>query len=365
MKLGDVARLRLRNQSLAEPEFSRPQDVVAYLGAVQAQDYAGAKWAVAQRTGDCTEQDVEKSVAEGSILRTHVLRPTWHFVSPADIRWMLELTAKRIRQVMSYSNRALGFDERLLKRSGRTLVRALRDGQSMIRSELYEILKAVGINVAGNQRLGHLLMDAELDGLICNGPRRGNHSTYALLEDGVPAVDRMDRDEALLRLTRIYFKSHGPATPADFSWWSGLTVAEAKRGVEIAGDELDRIDVNGRVYFSSSVSSAGRTDTAHLLPNYDEFFIAYRDRSAVAQRLRKSGFPARSDNLFTHIAIVDGQLVGTWKRTSTRACQRVEVTPIVNLTASDKRKLRSATKRYSDYLGSTVELVDKSLYQKS
>jgi hypothetical protein len=365
LKLADVARARLRNQSLVDPRFSRTLDVVSYLGAVQAQDYAGAKWAVAQRTKTCKEADVEQAVNNGAIVRTHVLRPTWHFVAPADIRWMLELTGKRIKQVMSYSNRALGFDQSALKKSGRALVRSLRGGRSLIRSELYEILKTAGINVAGDQRLGHLLMDAELDGLICNGPRRGNHSTYALLEERVPAVDRIDRDEALLRLARIYFKSHGPATVADFSWWSGLTVAEAKRAVDIASDELDTIDIDGRAYFLSSISSAGRTDTAHLLPNYDESFIAYRDRSAVAERLRKSGFAGRTDNIFTHIAIVDGQVVGTWKRTSTRAGHRVEITPLVNLTASDNRKLRAATKRYSDYLGSSVDLVDKSLYQNS
>jgi hypothetical protein len=355
----------LKKQSLTESRLQRPEEVVACLGAVQAQDYAGAKWAVAQRTIDCTDSQVEQACADGSILRTHVLRPTWHFVTPADIRWMLELTARRIKQVMSYSNRKFEFHPPVLKRAGKVLARALRDGRSMIRSEMYDTLTRAGINVAGDQRLGHLLMDAELDGVICSGPRRGNQATYMLLDERAPAAARLDRDEALLRLARIYFTSHGPATPSDFSWWSGLTVADAKRGIEIAGNDLEKVLVSGRAFFGSPDMLDCSRSGARLLPNYDEFFIAYRDRSAVAQRLRKSGFNARTDNIFSNIAIVDGQVVGTWRRAVARSGVRLELTPLVMLTEADRKKLRSAARRYSMFLRSPVELLERSLYQSS
>jgi hypothetical protein len=253
----------------------------------------------------------------------------------------------------------------VLKRAGKILMRALRDGRSMIRSEIYDTLTRAGINVAGDQRLGHLLMDAELDGVICSGPRRGNQSTYMLLDERVSAARRLDRDEALLKLTSIYFRSHGPATASDFSWWSGLTVAEAKRGIEIVGTTLQRTVINGRIFFVSPDMVESSRSGAHILPNYDEFFIAYRDRSAVAQRLAKSGFIARTDKIFSNIAIIDGQLVATWRRAVARSGVRLELTPLVRLTEADRRKLRSAARHYSAFLQSPVELLESSLYQSS
>lgn len=245
MNLSDIARQRLARQHLVGGKLDRPIDVVARLGAVQAQDYAGAKWAVAQRTRDADDATVEQAVIDGSIIRTHVLRPTWHFVAAADIRWMLALTAPRVRARMSPYNRHLELDEAVFRRSARTLRRALEGGKHLTRAELSGELRRAGIDASGTQRLAHLVMEAELAGIVCSGARRGKQFTYALLEERVPAGTSFDRDGALLRLTAIYFATRGPATPADFSWWSGLTVGEARKGIDLAGSTLERVIVDG------------------------------------------------------------------------------------------------------------------------
>ena len=367
MKLPDVARQRLARQHLIGTGLATPSDVVSALGAIQGQDYPGAKWAVAQRTRDATDSTVEDALTKGSILRTHVLRPTWHFVTPGDIRWMLALTASRIKRVMGYYNVQLGLDDAVFRRSGRALERALAGGRALTRGEIAKILQRSRVNVAGEQRLGRVLMDAELDGLICSGPRRGKQFTYSLLDERAPATPAIERDESLLKLTRIYFTTRGPATPADFAWWSGLTVGDAKRGIDMAGGDLVQTTIDGRSFWVAADSApVTRGSTAHLLSNYDEFFIAYRDRSPLAQRVKKSAVDTRTDTLFTSIAIVDGQLVGTWRPTLGPKGVTVEVNPLTRMTGAEIKKLRLAAKRYSNYRELPGEFVEgRTLYQSS
>ncbi|HUQ20467.1 MAG TPA: winged helix DNA-binding domain-containing protein, partial [Gemmatimonadaceae bacterium] len=276
MKLEDVARARLANQRLIDSDFQNPVDVVSALGAIQAQDYPGAKWAIGLRAPSTTDASVEAAVDEGSIIRTHVLRPTWHLVRPTDLRWMLDLTAKRIKSAMAFGNRWLGFDEATFRRAAKALERSL-EGRALTRSELAAVFERARVNVKGDQRLGHLLMNAELDCVICSGPRQGKHATYALFDERIAAAPSIDRDEALLRLTTIYFTTRGPATEHDFAWWSGLTVRDARRGLEMASRDLERVTISGRSYWTSALTTAPKKRAVvHLLPNYDEFFIAYR-----------------------------------------------------------------------------------------
>src|SRR5262245_302167 len=213
----DIARTRLRNQRLIGKPFATPEEVVGWLGAVQAQDYAGAKWAVAQRTAGCSDADVEQACRDGRILRTHVLRPTWHLVLPEDIRWMLALSAPRIRAAMAFYDRRLGLTDAVCARSAAALAAALRGGNHLTRGELARVLAAAGIPAAG-QRLGHLMVRAEIDGVICSGATRGKQSTYALLDERAPAAKPRGRDDALAELAGRYFASHGPALPQDFAW---------------------------------------------------------------------------------------------------------------------------------------------------
>ena len=223
----DIAQQRLIKQRLAADHFEKPAEVVDWLVAVQAQDYAGAKWALGLRLHDAHDADLDRAFNAGSILRTHVMRPTWHFVTPIDIRWLLTLTAPRVHAANAHRYRELELDDATLKRSRKVLTKTLQGGQHLTREELGEALENAGIAEAKGQRLAYMVMAAELDGLICSGPRRGKQFTYALLEERVQPGATLTHDEALATFTRRYFTGHGPATVQDFAKWSGLTIADA------------------------------------------------------------------------------------------------------------------------------------------
>ncbi|HTU60110.1 MAG TPA: winged helix DNA-binding domain-containing protein, partial [Polyangiales bacterium] len=273
-----IAKRRLINERLIGALFRTPEEVVESLCAVQAQDYLGALWALGQRLPTSTESDVEKAFQAGRILRTHVLRPTWHFVLPADIAWLLELTAPRIKAVSAYYLRKEGLDDaKTVLKSQRVLARALEGGQFLTREELVGALADAGIQAAG-LRLGYLLILAELDAVICSGPRRGKQFTYASFEERVPAVPKRSRAEALAELAQRYVGSHGPATIHDLAWWSGLSVTDAKRAVAACSPALESCSVEGKTFWFCSEQRSARMPTpcVHLLPNYDEFLIAYK-----------------------------------------------------------------------------------------
>ena len=307
------------------------------------------------RTRGATDASIERAFAEGSILRTHVLRPTWHFVTPADIRWMLELTAPRVKAAMAYYDRKLELDDALFRRSNAAIVRALHDGKHLTRAEIAEVLRHARVGVASSQRLGHLLLRPELDGLICSGPRRGKQFTYALLDERAPPAPAMGRDDALLELTKRYFATRGPASAHDFAWWSGLTVADAKRGAEMAG--LEREVIDDRTYWWDASVPVGRSraSTAFLLPNYDEYFIGFKDRSAIGQRLALKDRASVSDALFAHVVVVNGQLVGGWKRTLTNDSVAIELRMLARLTPAERRAVATAARRYATFLGRQLE----------
>ena len=353
-----IARQRLANQHLVVPTAAEPADVVRRLGAVQAQDYPGAKWAVALRTRNAVDGTVEQALTDGSIIRTHVLRPTWHFVTPAETRWMLALTAPRVSAAMVYSDRKLEFDDAVFRRSDAVLMRVLRGRKQLTRAELAQVLRRERIDVTGSQRLAHLLMRAELDGIVCGGARRGKKFTYALLDERVPLAVSLDRDEALLELTRRYFATRGPATANDFAWWSGLTVADATKGVQMADPNLERAVVDGQTYwFEPATRSRSKTSpTAHLLPNYDEYFIGFKDRGAIGQRLKSSEIVTGGDALTAHVIIVDGQLVGGWRRTVEKKAVVVELRLLTRLSDAEERAVAAVAKAYGDFLELPVEL---------
>jgi hypothetical protein len=358
----DVARRRLANQRLTASPLATPAEVVRVLGAVQAQDYAGARWAVALRTRGAHESDVERALTEGSILRTHVLRPTWHFVSPGDIRWMLALTAPRVSAAMAYHDRKLELDDGVFRRSNRAIERALRDGRELTRAQLAEALRRAGIAVEGTQRLAHLVMRAELDAVVCSGARRGKQFTYALLEERVPPAPPLDRDEALLELTTRYFATRGPASAGDFAWWSGLTVADATRGIQLAGRRLVRQVIEGRPFWADAAEQPApvNSPTAHLLPNYDEYFIGFKDRSAVGQRLQSSALVTGGNALIGNVIVVDGQLVGGWARTLTRESVVVDLKPLAHLSSAEERAVAAAADAYGEFLALPVSLRRRS-----
>ena len=355
----DIARRRLANQHLIGLPLATPVAVVRELGAVQSQDFAGGKWGIGQRTRASTDADVEAALTAGTIVRTHVLRPTWHFVAAKDIRWMLELTGPRVRARMAPYDRHLELDEKVFARSAAAITKALQQKKELTRGELREVLGRARIGTMGTQRLAHIMMRAELDGLVCSGARKGKQSTYALLEERVPPARAPSRDEALTELSRRYFATRGPATLQDFAWWSGLSVGDAKKGAESLGSSLEHATVDGRKYWSFGPvpSTKGSAGAAHLLPNYDEYFIGLKDRSAIQELVKGRVVGLPGDMAFANLVVVDGQMVGGWTRSVTPRAARVKVRLAVKVTPRQLRSIEAQARRYGEFLHRPVELV--------
>lgn len=348
----DPATQRLISQHLVAQERAEPSEIVALLGAVQAQDYAGAKWALGQRLRGATDAMIEAACDAGAILRTHVLRPTWHFVAPADLRWLLALTGPRVHAGNRGRHRQLELDDAVFRRSHAVLTRALRDARFLTRTEIARALAAAGISTALPQRLAYILMHAELHALICSGPRRGKQFTYALLEERVPPTPAMDRDEALVELIRRYFATRGPATPHDCAWWSGLTLADVRRALHEARADLEHETLDGRTFWFSPSPRAADVPrhTAHLLPSYDEYFIGLRDRSAMLEPATLAAVSARPDVLIANIVLVEGRAAGGWKRTLVKNAVSIELRLLRELTAGEKRAVDRAMRAYAAFV---------------
>lgn len=357
MKPSELVHHRLHNQYLAQSKLETPGQVVSWLAAVQAQDYAGAKWALGLRLREGSDDDVEQAFTSGAILRTHLLRPTWHFVSPADIRWMLALTAPRVQAANAFMYKKSGLDSALFKRSRAALVKALRGGQHLTRAELREVFQKAGLATEGEQRLSYLMMQAELEGVVCSGARRGKQFTYALLEERVPPARPLDREAALAELSRRYFLSRGPATVYDFAKWSGLTVTDARRGLEAVQSQFHPVNVDGQTYWLSEAAAppGSPPPRAHLLSIYDEYISGYKDRSAIgdprhAERLRAMG------NDLTAVILVNGRIVGTWKRALPKEVVSIDLTLFTSPSQAETRAIEAAAQRYGAFLNRTVAL---------
>jgi hypothetical protein len=356
--MGDLEILsrRLHNQRVAGTPFERPEDVVRWLGGVQSQDYPGARWSVGQRTGDCNDADVARAFDAGKILRTHLLRPTWHFVTPVDIRWMLQLTAPRVHALNAYQYRQLELDDAVFARSETLLASALQGGRQLIRLELAAILGQAGIK-ADKLRLSYIMMHAELVGLICSGAMRGKQQTYALLEERAPGAKILAHDEALAELARRFFVGHGPVTLKDYARWSGLAVAEARIGLEMVKGDLLHEVVDGRTYwFSAAMSPVQPMPTAaYLLPEYDECVLTYTDL----------GFPdlpwARDAGAWTDFfyrpIIVAGRRAGTWRRVIAKGVVRIEANLFAALDGAQWQALEDAAARYGRFVGMEATVV--------
>ncbi|HEV7892565.1 MAG TPA: winged helix DNA-binding domain-containing protein [Pyrinomonadaceae bacterium] len=328
------------------------------MGAVQAQDYLGSLWAVGLRTRGAAEGDVESAIADRSIVRTWPMRGTLHFVAAADVRWMLGLLTPRVVARSAGRYRQLELDERTFARSRDVLTRALRGGKRLTRNALYGELEAARIPTGG-QRGIHILSRLAQDGLICFAAREGKQHTFALLEEWVPAAESLKRDDALAELARRYFESHGPATLQDFVWWSGLKAADARAGLEAVEPNLLREVVEGRTYWLPSSADGPASESkdgppsALLLPVYDEYTVAYRDRSAV---LSRSDAGRAGNGIFRHVIVIDGRVAGTWARSLGRGSVTITTRPFVKLGRAEARAVATAADRYGKFLGASVIL---------
>jgi hypothetical protein len=348
-----IADQRWANQRLTKPTLERAVDVVSLLGAVQAQDYGGAKWGLAQRMRDATDAGIENEIVAGTIVRTHILRPTWHFVAAADIHWMLALSAPRVHAANAYYYRTLELDAAVFSKSRKILMKTLQGGKQLTRVELGTALHKAGIPMKDPRRLNASMMWAELDGVVCSGARRGKQFTYGLLEELVPRAKVLERDEALAELARRYFLTRGPATADDFSWWSGLTKSESRRAAEAVASELEHEIIDGRSYWfpAPTRQTKRRRPLAHLLPNYDEYFIGLKDRSAFSTRLGKARIEARMDALWGHVLTINGQIVGGWNRAFRGKEAVIRLKLLQRLSAAEKSAVEKAATKFGEFLG--------------
>lgn len=314
---------------------------------MQSQDYAGAKWALGLRLQGATDALVEQAFADGAILRTHLMRPTWHFVAPADIRWLLALTGPRLLATSAHRYRQLELTDADFTRSNAAFEKALQGGKQLTRDELRGMLERAGVKLHIQQRLSHIFGHSELDGIICSGPRHGKQHTYMLLDERVPPGRVLPREEALSELARRYFTSRGPATLQDFTWWSGLVAADARAGLEMVKSLFSQQTIDGKTYwFTEAAQPVGEIPaTAYLLPYYDEYTISYLDRRAV------EGAASRDQSLLNPMVALNGQLVGAWKRTLKKSAVELEYNFFKPLTESESRLVAAAAQRYADFLG--------------
>jgi hypothetical protein len=353
MKTSDLIRHRLHNQLLTRRAFEKPGDVVKWFGAVQAQDYPAALWAVGLRLPDATESGVEQAVAERTIVRTWPMRGTLHFVAPDDIRWMLALLTPRILANAASRYRQLELDDKVFARSQRTLERVLQGGKQLTRPALYRMLEAAGIATSESRGI-HILGWLAQKGVVCFAAREGKQPTFALLEEWVPAARALERDESLGTLAERYFTSHGPATLQDFVWWSGLTATEARAGLAAVESRLVREPLDGRDYWLASSTPAAKpaAPTAQLLPIYDEYTVAYRDRSAVVD----PAYAALTVNGLGPGIVLNGRVAGTWKRVTTKDGVALTSNLFVSPGKAESRALAAAVERYGSFVNRPVHL---------
>ena len=355
MSTPDIAGRRLLNQQLVLPRFTTPVELVRWFGAVQAQDPLGALWAVGQRLPAAGEADVEDAIASRAIVRTWPMRGTLHFVAAEDARWMLRLLTPRVIAGSAGRCRQLELDAAAFARSRKILGRALDGGRRLTRPQAYAVLERGGVSPAG-QRGIHVLGHLAQQGFLCFGPREGRQPTFVLLEDWISRSPDLLRDAALATLAARYFASHGPATLRDFAWWSGLLVRDAQAGIEAAGSQLVRETHNGRSLWAAPATPAGkwRRPAAALLPPWDEYLVAYKDRDSALGHL-----PANDDRsrmiVGNALIVIDGRVRGSWKRTLTPSA-RVTLDFWTPASDRDRRAAARAAERYGRFLGKPIEI---------
>ena len=348
----DIALQRLFSQQIAQPAFAHPHEVVAWLGAVQAQDYLGALWAVGLRTPRATEHTIEQALAEKTIVRTWPMRGTIHFVAAADVRWMLELLAPRVVQRSTSRRSQLGLDETIIAASAEVVAGALQGGKHLPRNALYELLEQANIATDSSRGL-HILGRLAHDRLICFGARAGKQPTFALLDEWAPGARSLPHDEALATLARRYFSGHGPATVQDFMWWSGLTTTEAKAGLSAVATQLGRETISGQeYYFARDLPEAPSTPLeAFLLPPFDEFLVGYRDRSAALDTHYNTLVVPGGNGIFNPIVVIGGRVVGTWKRAFKKDTVAMTFSPFTAFSDAQASAITTAAERYGRFVG--------------
>lgn len=349
----NIPNIRLLNQQLSNPLFREPKELVSWMGAMQAQNYSMVKWAVGMRLKSATIQAVEKALHEGEILRTHVMRPTWHLVAAEDIRWMLKLSAQRI--ISANDSFAKGYDldipNEVYTKAHDLLEKILCGKKSLTKQEIAEHFNRSGI-VADNHRMTRFMARAEQEGIICSGEDRGSKCTYALLEERVPPMPELTKDESLARLARSYFRSHSPAVLQDFIWWSGLPVSDAKQAVYLIASELTTEQWKEQTwYIHDTCRTRGKlSGHIHLLPSYDEYLLGYKDRTDVLP-LEHYTKAFTNNGLFFPIVLHNGQVIGNWDKSEKKKSVDLKYSWFRQVADMNGETLERERQKFARFLG--------------
>jgi hypothetical protein len=355
MNLTDIANIRLASQQIAASKFKTPKDLVHWMGAMQAQDYAMAKWAIGLRLPGSTNKQVETAIDKGQIIRTHLMRPTWHFIAAEDIYWMLELTAPRIKASLKSRHKELELTEKIFSKATTILEKALAGKKHLTREELMPQFTNAKIATHDN-RSSHIMLRAELDGIICSGVTKNNKQTYALIAERVPNKKNFTKDEALATLAKKYFLSHCPATIQDFAWWSGLPLTDARHAMEMIKQDFVTEKIGSQTYWiANSFSIPEKNKSVYLLPAYDEFIISYKDRSAAfnAENLKRS---ISNNGLFKPVIVINGEVTGLWKRTFKKDKVIVQTAFFKPHNKASKKIIEKAADAYGQFLEKEIEI---------
>jgi hypothetical protein len=345
----NISQLRLQNQHIGGTQFNSAKDLVHWMGAIQAQDYGMAKYAIGIRLKNAVVQTIEDAINKGEIIRTHVLRPTWHFVTAEDIRWMLELTAKNLNTAMSSNNKRLELDEKIFKKSNGIIENILCDGKHLTRKEIMAALEKKGIKT-NDLRASHIMFRAETDLVVCNGIKKDKQFTYALLDERVPSTRKIAKEQALAQLAQRYFLSHGPATIPDFSWWSGLSITDAKNAAESIKSNLisEKFKEHTFWFSNKSINVNPKTNTLFFLPSYDEFLISYKSRE-ISMDAKFSSRTFTTNGIFNPIIVHNAKVIGTWKPELKRDILIKEFF-FIKPTKNQKRLCANAAKEFGQFM---------------
>lgn len=354
MTLSDVSSNRLNNQHIVNPSNLSVQKLVHRMGALQAQSYKWVKWAVGIRLPGSTLDTVEKAIAEGDIIRTHLLRPTWHVVSADDLRWMLKLTAPRVKIAMRSRHKQLELTDEVIAETNKIIEKELKENDYLTRKELVRRFEEAGFKNENNLA-SHILLRAELDGVMCSGPTEGKHHTYALFEKRVPQTRPLTKEESLQRLTTLYFTSHGPATLDDFVWWSGLTKTAARKAIEMIEPGFEKEEIDEKIVWFKPDHHISSPAQAYLLPAYDEFIVGYTDRSAVLSDDNHKKVISMN-GIFKPVIVIDGKVAGIWKRKISERSLKVEAEFFNSTDKKSNRLTEQAAECFAKFLDKELQL---------
>jgi hypothetical protein len=366
MKAPAIARRRMRNSGLTARRFRSPEEVVAWHGAMQAQEYGLAKWSIGQRARDVADEHVDRALETAAVIRTHVLRPTWHFVAAADIRWMLRLTAPRVRRHLSSRFRELGLDHTTLARCETAIASALTGNRRLTRQELGRVLAAAGVDISG-QRLPYILLHGELEAVVCSGGLSGKQHTYALFDERVPTSPGFDHDEALVELVRRYLQSHGPATAQDLRWWSSLPMADIRNALHLLGSDVRNEVSEGTTFWllSADTRSPRGGSRVHFLQLYDETLVGYTESRFFGDPRATAARDAwRDRSLPGGVLLMEGGVAGHWRRALKKDLVTLEIFLYDEFASPMVQRLGTAVGQMARFLGRSAEVELRSLARR-